>query len=228
VFKTVWLCVGEFYARLSTSGTIVDIQRIQDTWPELPTPLDAVMSTSRFVYFFQVWSRTYSEWVNGAGGYVPVTWVLIIEDGGISYQFEQGAGDRDITAENIIFNCRMLYFEWLNLARQFECCTANCFTQFLNTAISEPRCSRRRQTLPPCRHFANSTKPRIVFDSWPCCFCDRRANRQTDRQTYYDRNTSHPMTGDEELIKEYRLIMLFLLATDWLKTEAEVKALSHY
>ena len=39
----------------------MDVRRIQDTWPDLPTHLDAVMSTSRFVYFFKVGSRVWTQ-----------------------------------------------------------------------------------------------------------------------------------------------------------------------
>jgi len=45
---------GPFYATLSHYGTIIDIRRIRDTWSQLPTPLDAVMSNNRYVYFFKV------------------------------------------------------------------------------------------------------------------------------------------------------------------------------
>jgi len=54
VFKTVRLFAGSFYATLSTRGGIIGIRRIQDSWPDLPNSLDAVMSTSRYVYFFKV------------------------------------------------------------------------------------------------------------------------------------------------------------------------------
>jgi len=48
---------GPFYATLSHYGTIIDIRRIRDTWSQLPTPLDAVMSNNRYVYFFKVCSH---------------------------------------------------------------------------------------------------------------------------------------------------------------------------
>jgi len=64
------MSAGEFYARLTTYGVIMDMRRIRDTWPELPNSLDAVMSTSRYVYFFKVSSHfrtanTVAQWCNG-------------------------------------------------------------------------------------------------------------------------------------------------------------------
>ena len=49
-------CAGESYARLSRDRVIIDVRRIQDTWPDLPTHLNAVLSTKAYVYFFKVWS----------------------------------------------------------------------------------------------------------------------------------------------------------------------------
>ena len=61
--KTVWLCTGEFYATLSRYGQIEGMRRIRETWPTLPTFLDAAFSTWRYVYFFKVWSHLYRKHV---------------------------------------------------------------------------------------------------------------------------------------------------------------------
>lgn len=51
--NTIYAFKGAFYATLSHSGVIVEIRRIQERWPQLPASLDAVMATSRYVYFFK-------------------------------------------------------------------------------------------------------------------------------------------------------------------------------
>lgn len=73
--STIYAFKGAFYARLSPRGAIVDVRRIQETWPDLPTSLDAVMSTNRYVYFFK--GSQYWRMANRAAGGNRLTRKLI-------------------------------------------------------------------------------------------------------------------------------------------------------
>jgi len=61
LFKTVWSCTGEYVAELSPDLVLVDVQRIQDKWPQLPNDLDAAVSYGRYVYLFKVRLCLYFE-----------------------------------------------------------------------------------------------------------------------------------------------------------------------
>ena len=55
VFETVRSHAGEYVAELSPDLVLVDVKRIRDKWPKLPTGLDAAFAYgSRFAYFFKV------------------------------------------------------------------------------------------------------------------------------------------------------------------------------
>ena len=60
LFKTVWSRAGEYVAELSHDLTVVDVQFIQDKFPELPDDIDAAYSYRGKVYFFKVCDSIYT------------------------------------------------------------------------------------------------------------------------------------------------------------------------